>query len=188
MCFCFAAQHLCRCRRPAPPTGPACETRCVGHVIILVGAAASACCAAERACHRPRLAGGAEGRLSLSSPIADFSALSPERLVVVRVVNSWLRLGLKGVSEIMPIFETAFVLVCHYAISKLCQGMCHHYGARHVSPRLHIHRFRPWAPVRLPGVCFLTNACGSPIAHFKRSCSPAGWICGKRASGHRGGS
>ena len=94
---------------------------------------------------------------------------------------------LKGVVEITPRFETVFVLACQYATSKLCQGMCHHYGARHVSPRLHIHRFRPWAPVRLPGVCFLTNACGSPIAHFKRSCSPAGWICGKRASGHRGG-
>ena len=66
-------------------------------------------------------------------------------------------LTLKGVSEIMPIFGPAFVLVCHYAISKLCQGMCHHYGVRHVSPRLHIHRFRPWAPVRLPGVCFLTK-------------------------------
>ena len=55
------------------------------------------------------------------------------------------------------------------AISKLCKGMCHHYGAWHVSPRLHIHRFRPWAPVPLPGVCFLTNAHGSPIAHFERS-------------------
>ena len=49
----------------------------------------------------------------------------------------------KGVVEITPRFETAFVLACHYAISKLCQGMCHHYGASHVSPRLHIHRFRP---------------------------------------------
>ena len=88
----------------------------------------------------------------------------------------------------VPTFETVFVLACHYAISKLCKGMCHHYGAWHVSLRLHIHRFRPWAPVPLPGVCFLTNAHGSPIAHFERSCSPAGWICGKRASGHRGGS
>ena len=95
---------------------------------------------------------------------------------------------LKGVSGNVPTFETAFVLVCHYAISKLCKGMCHHCGARHVSPRLHIHRFRPWAPVPLPGVCFLSTACGSPIAHFKRSCSPSGWVCGKRASGHRGGS
>ena len=95
---------------------------------------------------------------------------------------------LRGLSEIVPTFETVFVLACHYAISKLRQGMCHHYGAWHVSPRLHIHRFRPWAPVRLPGVSFLTNACGSPIAHFERFCSPAGWICGKRASGHRGGS
>ena len=69
-------------------------------------------------------------------------------------------LFIKGVDEITPIFETVFVLACHCATSKLCQGMCHHYGARHVSPRLHIHRFRPWAPVRLPGVCFLTNACG----------------------------
>ena len=30
-------------------------------------------------------------------------------------------LRVKGVSEIMPRFETAFVLACHYAISKLCQ-------------------------------------------------------------------
>merc|ERR1712086_754153 len=66
-------------------------------------------------------------------------------------------------------------------LSKLCQGMCHHYGAWHVSPRLHIHRFRPWAPVLLPGVCFLTNAHGSQIAHFERFCSPAGWSCGTRA-------
>ena len=69
VCFAFRrAAKKCACRRPAPPTGPACGTRCAGHVIILVGAAACACCAAERACHRPRLASGAEGRLSLSSP------------------------------------------------------------------------------------------------------------------------
>ena len=38
--------------------------------------------------------------------------------------------------------------------------------------------------VPLPGVCgFLTNAyaCGSPIAHFERSCLPTGWSCGTRA-------
>eukprot|EP00964_Phaeocystis_antarctica_P033305 scaffold18909_cov37-Phaeocystis_antarctica.AAC.2 len=29
--------------------------------------------------------------------------------------------------------------------------MSHHNEVRHVSTRLHIHRFRPWAPVRLPG-------------------------------------
>ena len=87
----------------------------------------------------------------------------------------------RGLSEIVPTFETVFVLGCHYAISKLCQGMLHHYGVWHVSPRLHIHRFRPWAPVPLPGVCFLTNAHGSPIAHFERFCSPAGWSCGTRA-------
>ena len=87
----------------------------------------------------------------------------------------------KGVSKIMPRFETAFVLACHYAISKLCQGMRHHYGAGHVSPRLHIQQLRPWAPVPLPGVCFLTDACGSPIAHFERFCLPAGWSCGTRA-------
>eukprot|EP00964_Phaeocystis_antarctica_P036974 scaffold21117_cov77-Phaeocystis_antarctica.AAC.2 len=34
--------------------------------------------------------------------------------------------------------------------------MSHHNEFRHVSTRLHIHRFRPWAPVRLPGVCFLS--------------------------------
>merc|ERR1712086_192149 len=91
------------------------------------------------------------------------------------------KLIVKGVVEITPIFETVSCRACHYAISKLCQGMCHHYGAWHVSPRLHIHRFRPWAPVPLPGVCFLTNAHGSPIAHFERFCSPAGWSCGTRA-------
>ena len=58
----------------------------------------------------------------------------------------------------MPTFETVFVLGCHYAVSKLCKGMSHYNEVRHVSARLHIHRFRPWAPVRLPGVCFLTNA------------------------------
>ena len=42
----------------------------------------------------------------------------------------------KGLVGNVPTFETAFVLVCHYAISKLCQGMCHHYGARHVSPHV----------------------------------------------------
>ena len=73
------------------------------------------------------------------------------------------------------------VLVCHYAISN------HHYGARHESPRPQIHRFRPQAPLPLPGVCFLSTARSNPIAHVERSCSPAGWICGKRASGHRGG-
>ena len=86
-----------------------------------------------------------------------------------------LGVALKGVAEIVPILETVFVLACHYAVSKLCKGMSHHNEVRHVSARLHIHRFRPWAPVRLPGVCFLTNACGSPIAHFERFCSPAGW-------------
>jgi len=88
---------------------------------------------------------------------------------------------LKGLSEIVPIFETVFVQACHYAVSKLCKGMSHHNEVRHVSPRLHIHQFRPWAPVPLPGVCFLTDACDSRIAHFERFCSPAGWICGTRA-------
>ena len=74
-----------------------------------------------------------------------------------------------------------FVLACHYAISKLCKCMSHHNEVCHVCTRLHIHRFRPWAPVPLPGVCFLTNACGSPIAHFERFCSAAGWSCGTRA-------
>ena len=69
----------------------------------------------------------------------------------------------KGLSEIVPIFETVFVQACHYAVSKLCKGMSHHNEVRHVSSRLHIHQFRPWAPVPLPGVCFLTNAHGSPI-------------------------
>ena len=95
--------------------------------------------------------------------------------------SCFLVLPLKGVSEIVPTFETVFVLACYYAMSKLCQGICHHNGGRHVSSRLHIHRFRPWAPVPLPGVCFLTDACGSPIAHFERFCSPAGWSCGTRA-------
>ena len=85
----------------------------------------------------------------------------------------------KVLSEIVP--KPFFVLACHYAVSKLCKGMSHHNEDRQVSPRLHIHRFRPWAPVRLPGVCFLTNACGSPKAHFERCCSPAGWSCGTRA-------
>ena len=88
---------------------------------------------------------------------------------------------IKGVVEITPIFETISCRACHYAISKLCQGMRHHYGAGHVPPRPHIHQFRPWAPVPLPGVCFLTDACGSPIAYFERFCSPAGWSCGTRA-------
>eukprot|EP00964_Phaeocystis_antarctica_P078829 scaffold49047_cov38-Phaeocystis_antarctica.AAC.1 len=58
-----------------------------------------------------------------------------------------------GLSEIVPTFETVFVLACHYAVSKLCKGMSHHSEVRHVFARLHIHRFRPWAPVRLPGEC-----------------------------------
>ena len=40
--------------------------------------------------------------------------------------TAYLSLELKGLSEIVPTFETAFVLACHYAISKLRQGMCHH--------------------------------------------------------------
>jgi hypothetical protein len=61
------------------------------------------------------------------------------------------------------------------------------YGVWHESPRPQIHRFRPQALAPLPGVCFLSTARSTLIAHFERSCSPAGWICGKRASGHRGG-
>ena len=72
-------------------------------------------------------------------------------------------------SEIVPTFETVFVVGCHYAVSKLCKGMYYHNEVRHVSTRLHIHCFRPWEPVRLPGLCFLTNACGSRIAHFTTS-------------------
>ena len=41
-----------------------------------------------------------------------------------------------GLSEIVPIFETAFVLACYYAISKLCQGMCHHHGAPGTCPHV----------------------------------------------------
>ena len=44
----------------------------------------------------------------------------------------------KGLSEIVPTFETVFVLGCHYAVSKLCKGMSHHNEARHVSARLFI--------------------------------------------------
>ena len=63
---------------------------------------------------------------------------------------------------VRPIFDIVFVRrACHYAVSKLCKGMSHHNEVRHVSPRLHIHQFRPWAPVPLPGVCFLTNACAA---------------------------
>ena len=87
---------------------------------------------------------------------------------------------LKGVSEIVPIFDR-FRAGVLYAVSKLCKGMCHHNEDRHVSSRLHIHRFRPWSPVPLPGVCFLTDACGSPIAYFERFCSPSGLTCGTRA-------
>jgi len=76
-------------------------------------------------------------------------------------------------------FAAAAAVLLH--VSKLCKGMSSHNEVRHVSTRLHIHRFRPWAPVRLPGVCFLTNACGSPKAHFERFCLPAGWSCGTRA-------
>ena len=36
---------------------------------------------------------------------------------------------IKGSAEITPIFETVSCRACHYVISKLCQGMCHHYGA-----------------------------------------------------------
>ena len=53
-------------------------------------------------------------------------------------------LAIKGVSEIMPIFETANVLVCHYAISKLCQGMCHHYWARGAAPNRRLGREARW--------------------------------------------
>ena len=49
-----------------------------------------------------------------------------------------------GLSEIVPTFETVFVLACHYAVSKLCKGMSHHSEVRHVFARLHIHRFRPY--------------------------------------------
>ena len=90
--------------------------------------------------------------------------------------------SIKGLSGNVTRFETAFVLVCHYAISKLCQGMCHHYGARHVSPRLHIHQFRPWAPVRLPGVCFLSTACGTRSAPERTSSAPARLQAGSAAS------
>jgi hypothetical protein len=94
---------------------------------------------------------------------------------------------LKGMAQKVPISETVFASVYHCAIPELCKGMCHRYGAWHESPRPQIHRFRPQAPVPLPGVCFLSTARSTPIAHVARSCSPAGWICGKRASGHRGG-
>ena len=39
-----------------------------------------------------------------------------------------------------PHLKPVFVLTCHYAVSKLCKGMSHHNGVRHVSARLHIHR------------------------------------------------
>ena len=78
--------------------------------------------------------------------------------------------------------------------SSANKGMYHRYGVWHESPLSpHVPRFTGFlsttrqAPAPLPGVCFLSTARSTPIAHFERSCSPAGWICGKRASGHRGG-
>ena len=85
-----------------------------------------------------------------------------------------------------PLWERGFfVLACHHAISKPGKGMSHHNEVRHVSTRLHTS---PHSSASTMGtsaaagsVCFLTNACGIPIAHFERFCSPAGWSCGTRA-------
>jgi hypothetical protein len=112
--------------------------------------------------------------------------VAPARHPTTPHVYSYTPASLKGLSGNVPTFETAFASVYHCAIPKLCKGMCHRYGVWHESPRPQIHRFRPHAPAPLPGVCF-TQHRSTPIAHFERSCSPAGWICGKRASGHRGG-
>jgi len=92
-----------------------------------------------------------------------------------------------GAARKVPTSETVFASVYHCAIPELCKGMCLRFGVWHESPRPQIHRFRPQALAPLPGVRFLNTARSTPIAHFERPCSPAGWICGKRASGHRGG-
>ena len=43
-------------------------------------------------------------------------------------------------TKITPRSETVIALTCQCALSELCKGMCHHYGVKHVSPRLHIYR------------------------------------------------
>ena len=87
---------------------------------------------------------------------------APDPPVIIRACTStrptrpWS--VVKGVVEITPRFENVFVLVCdyNYATSKLCQGMCHHYGARHVSPRLQ------HSPVSTMGT---SAAAGSVLPH-----------------------
>ena len=72
--------------------------------------------------------------------------------------------------EKRPTFETVFASVYHCAIPGLCEGMCHRYcmgSGSHESPRPQIHRFRPQAPVPLPGVCFL-NKTGEAQLNEKR--------------------
>ena len=79
-----------------------------------------------------------------------------------------------------PTFEIVFVLACHYAISKLCKGKCHHYGQRGLarvptSPHVHTGFDHMGTRVPLPGrVLPHQNAHGSPIdsALRERSCSP----------------
>ena len=70
------------------------------------------------------------------------------------------RKGLRGLVEIVPIFQTLFARVYHYAISELYKGMYHYNGVWHESPGPQIHRFRPQARAPPLGVSLPHQRCG----------------------------
>ena len=78
--------------------------------------------------------------------------------------------------NVSPTFEIVFVLACHYAISKLCKGKCHHYGQRglaRVPTSPHVHTgFDHMGTSAAAGTCVLPQTSPTPtaarsIAHFE---------------------
>ena len=95
----------------------------------------------------------------------------------------------KGVVQITPRFETVFVLACHYdATSKLCQKACAITMGPDTCP--HVSTFTGFDHGHH------SAAAGSVLPHQRLRQPDSAlqalllacrhWICGKRASGHRG--
>ena len=71
--------------------------------------------------------------------------------------TAYLSLELKGLSEIVPTFETVFMLACHYDVSKLCKGM--NVPSQWGPPRVHTS---PHSSVSTMGT---SAAAGSVLPH-----------------------
>jgi hypothetical protein len=88
----------------------------------------------------------------------------------------------RKVPTLKPFSRVCTIMPYPRALQRYVPSLSH--GVWHESPRPQIHRFRPQALAPLPGVCFLSTARSTLIAHF--SSAPARLQAGSAASALQG--